>query len=136
MRIYSLGEDLKLEELVYLPMNGAYGTETRDYDQDGDLDIAAVAFYPNYQGRAEESFIYFENTGGEGYNFAPHTVPQVNTSRWMVMDAGDLDGDGDEDIVLGGFNVRSSDASEEMYQRWMANYIPLLILENTLKQAP
>ena len=54
-----------------------------------------MAFYPNYQGRSEESFIYFENTGGEGYNFAPHTVPQVNISRWMVMDAGDLDGDGD-----------------------------------------
>lgn len=131
VRIFEMGADLKVNELVYLPMNGAYGTQTRDYDQDGDMDIAAVAFYPNYDGRPEESFIYFENTGN--LNFSPHTFTQVNLSRWMVMDAGDLDGDGDEDIVLGGFNVRSSDASEETYQQWMANNIPILILENRLK---
>lgn len=131
VRVFQMGEDLKVKELVYLPMNGAYGTQTRDYDQDGDMDIAAVAFYPNYQGRPEESFIYFENTGG--LNYSPHTFNQVNLSRWMVMDAGDIDGDGDEDIVLGGFNVKSSDASEATYQQWMANNIPLLVLENRLK---
>jgi len=131
LRLFSLDAQLTLKEIAYLPVNGAYGTQTRDYDQDGDMDIAAVSFYPNYQGRPEESFIYFEQTGN--LEFKPHTFPQVSLSRWMVIEAGDLEGDGDEDIVLGAFNVRSSDASEDTYQQWMKNYIPLLILENTLR---
>lgn len=131
LRLFSLDEQMNLKELAYLPMNGAYGTRSRDFDQDGDLDIAAVSFYPNYQGRPEESFIYFEQTGK--LEFKAHTFPQVNLSRWMVLDAGDLDGDGDEDIVLGGFNVKSGDASEATYQQWMNNYIPLVILENTVR---
>lgn len=131
VRVYRHTGGFEFEEWSYLPMNGAYGTRTRDFDEDGDMDIAAVAFYPDYKNRPEEAFIYFEQTT-KGV-FEPHTFPGVDQSRWMVMDAGDVDGDGDEDILLGGFNVKSDDASEATYNKWMDNNVPILMLENKLR---
>ncbi|MBK9453626.1 MAG: VCBS repeat-containing protein [Bacteroidetes bacterium] len=66
---------------------------------DGDPDLGAVSFIPT-EARARKTFVYFENQGqfqisGTGL------FPEVGLGRWMVMDAEDMDGDGDEDIVLG-----------------------------------
>ena len=75
----------------------------RDFDQDGDLDIAAISFFPDYEKSPEESFVYLENRGG--LNFEPRTFPGSARGRWITMDAGDLDGDGDLDIVLGSLTL-------------------------------
>ena len=111
--------------------NGAYGLRVRDFDLDGDPDLAAVSFYPDYKGRPEEAFIYFENQGN--LQFRALTFPEVGLGRWMVMDAGDMDGDGDADIVLGAFDVKSDDCSEATYDQWLKDDVPILVLENMTK---
>lgn len=125
------GNNPKFEEAFFLGMNGAYGTRTRDFDQDGDMDIAAVSFYPDYSQGGKEAFVYFEQTGQE--TFTARTLPEARLGRWMVLDAGDIDGDGDEDIVLGAFNVKSDDCSQETYDQWQRDDAPILILENGVK---
>jgi hypothetical protein len=35
------------------------------------------------------------------FQFAPYTIKEFNEGKWLTMDAGDVDGDGDDDIVLG-----------------------------------
>ena len=132
IRLYRNQGNLEFEEAFFLPLNGAYGTRTHDYDQDGDMDIAAVSFYPDYGRGGEEAFVYFEQT--KANEFTARTFPEAGLSRWMVLDAGDLDGDGDLDLALGAFNVKSSDASEETYQHWMKGNVPILILENLLNE--
>ena len=52
-----------------------------------------------------ENFLYFENVtapGSDRFDFDISTLPELNDSTFVVMDAGDLDADGDLDIVLGG----------------------------------
>ncbi len=35
----------------------------RDFDGDGDLDLAVIAFFADYPKQPEEGFVYLENTG-------------------------------------------------------------------------
>jgi hypothetical protein len=116
-------------EKFFLPLNGAYDAVFEDFDQDGDLDIAAISFFPDFSARPEEAFLYFENTGR--FQFVAHTFPEVNLGRWIVMDVGDLEGDGDLDIALGSLTFEVTPDRGEI-DRWLKNKLPFLVLENTL----
>ncbi len=125
------GRGLKLRH--FLPLDGAYDTRAADFDGDGDLDIAAISFYPDFGRLPLRTFVYFENRGGR---FVPHSFPDAQNGRWLVMDAGDVDGDGDTDIVLGG--AYTEQLGGYNIQRWKASpYFSLrrslLLLENTTR---
>lgn len=83
----------------FYPINGCYKAIARDFDGDGNIDIATISFYPA-RVQPEEVFIYLKNTGG--LNFQPYSLP-VGTKfqKGLTMDAGDLDGDGKTDLILG-----------------------------------
>ena len=82
----------------FFPINGCYRAVARDFDGDGDLDIATISYFADYQRQPEEGFIYLENTGNFG--FKPYTVPGTESGRWIAMDVVDTDGDGKPDILL------------------------------------
>jgi hypothetical protein len=83
----------------FYPINGCYKAIARDFDGDGDLDIATISEFPSPV-TPWEAFIYFENKGN--FNFQTYTLP-LNTpfQRGMTMDAADIDGDGKTDLLLG-----------------------------------
>ncbi|QEC68473.1 VCBS repeat-containing protein [Panacibacter ginsenosidivorans] len=87
----------------FFHINGCFKAMARDFDNDGDLDIAAISFFADYQHRPEEGFVYLENNGN--FNFKAYNLPETQKGRWLTMDAGDLDGDGKTDIVLGNFSA-------------------------------
>ncbi len=87
----------------FFPIHGCYKAMARDFDNDGDLDIAAISFFADYTYQPEEGFVYLKNTGS--LNFIPSTLPGATVGRWLTMDVGDVDGDGKPDIVLGNFSI-------------------------------
>ena len=87
----------------FFPINGCYKAIARDYDNDGDIDIAAISYFADYTKQPEEGFVYLKNTGN--FNFLPYTIPEATLGRWLTMDAGDMDGDGKIDLVLGNFSL-------------------------------
>lgn len=90
----------------FYPINGCYKALPNDYDNDGDIDIATIAFFADYETQPQEGFVYLENKGN--WKFTPRTVEAAKKGRWLTMDAGDIDGDNKIDIVLGNFSIRPS----------------------------
>ncbi len=83
----------------FFPINGCYKAIARDYDLDGDLDIASIAYFPDYEHQPQEGFVYLENTGD--LSFKASTINGSASGKWITMDAADADSDGDQDIVIG-----------------------------------
>ena len=114
-------------EAYFFPLNGAYKALSADFDGDGDLDIAAISFFADFDRSPEEVFVYLENNGD--LNFTPSTFAGSLQGRWLTMDVGDWDLDGDEDIVLGSFAMGWSNVSRDLEAAWRQGP-SVLILEN------
>lgn len=128
VRIYLNNGKNAFKERYFFPMNGAFKALAEDFDLDGDLDIAAISMFPDFAGRPEEGFVFLENRGG--LEFAASTIGRVRDGRWLCMDTGDLDGDGDQDIVIGSFSQGPGTVPQALYEAWQGGSLPGLVLWN------
>ena len=133
IRIYVNDGQNRFKQTVFLPVNGACKAIARDFDQDGDIDIASISYFPDFLLRPHESFIYWENTGD--LRFTPHSHASATEGRWLVMDAGDIDGDGDEDIVVGNAKSTMGKVPDSIMKKWNAGSPSIIVLENQLHDA-
>lgn len=133
MRIHLNNGKNEYHESFFYPMYGATRSATFDYDQDGDLDIALISTFPNYQNRPVRSFVYLENTANNGFDFKVRTLPENIDGKWFLMKAADVDGDGDHDIILSAFTYYFTPIPEDLAQKWSRSLTDLIVLENTLK---
>jgi len=130
--IYLNDGNFNFKQEYFYQLNGAYKAMARDYDLDGDLDIAAISFFPDYLDHPEESFVFLENDGALG--FEDYTFPQSSNGRWIVMDAGDIDSDGDIDIALGSFVFfLAKGDTTGLSKKWLSESPSIIVLENTIK---
>lgn len=126
-----LNKNGEYEEEFFIPLNGVYQAEAVDFDQDGDLDIAAVSFHPDFQNHPQEAFVIYVNDGKN--NFSAHTITQFEEGRWMRFVTADLDGDQDVDILLSAMNIKTPEVPKTVADKWAASDNAIIFLENTTK---
>jgi hypothetical protein len=131
LRIFMNNGSGVFKESYFYPMPGATQALARDFDQDGDLDIAAIAFFPDFDKTPVESFVYLENQGNGRY--LPRTFTDPNRGRWLTMDVADVDRDGDLDILLGSFSLTITPTPKDVKERWNRENKGVVLLENTLR---
>ena len=128
IRIFLNEGNNNFKESWFYPMHGASQAVARDFDMDGDLDIAAISFFPDFENHPEQSFLYFENNRGK---FIPSITPLASSGRWLVMEAADIDNDADEDLLLGALNFTAS-LPEHLLTQWKEKRVSVLIMRNIL----
>ena len=132
MRIYLNNGQNQFEEKFFYPLYGATRFVANDFDKDGDVDIAIVSSFPDYEKSPELSFVYLENLDSKKFKFKAQGLEKPSLGRWLLMDSGDIDNDGDQDIVLSSFTYYFTPVPDNLFKAWSASDVDLMILENKL----
>lgn len=130
MRIFINNGNDEFEEKYFYSLNGATKVISNDFDLDGDIDFAIVSTFPDYGSKDIRSFVYLENENSSLYSFKPYTLEDAKLGRWLLMDSGDFDNDGDEDIVLSAFSYVFTPVPNDLKSVWENSNSDLMILEN------
>lgn len=125
--IYKNQGDLKFEKQDFLHLPGAYAVRMADFNLDGLQDLAAISFFPDWSGPEPADFViwYGKSTGGR----RAERLPLADYGRWILMDAGDADADGDTDLVLASLMMEPKPDNGRM-NKWLGRQLPLLLLKN------
>ncbi len=132
LRIHINDGNNNFVEKYFYPMNGATRLLARDFDQDGDIDFGILSTFPDYDNNPNFTFVYLENSNTAEFGFIPYTFEDSNLGRWFLMDAGDVDEDGDEDIILSSFTYVFTPVPDELLKLWEEKNIDIMVLENKL----
>ncbi|HMQ46574.1 MAG TPA: VCBS repeat-containing protein [Saprospiraceae bacterium] len=130
VRIFTNNGRYEFKETYFFPVNGASKVIVRDFDGDGDPDMAVLAMFPNLFRWPQETLLVFNNK--KRGRFEPTYLEKEPSARWMVMTAGDMDQDGDEELMVGAnykLNVLLPPAYKE---KWQQNQLSYLLFSNLL----
>ncbi len=130
VRVFLNNGKNSFEESWFQQMYGCSMAIARDFDLDGDVDIAAISFFPDFKKTPERSFVYFENEGGE---MKPYTTPLAADGRWLLMEPVDLNADGYLDLILGALDFDNG-IPPGVKAGWDAQPVDLLVLRNKAKK--
>ncbi len=119
----------KFEQVFFQPLPGAYSAQAADFDLDGDLDIAAISFFPDFSDQRQRGIVFLDNRGKANYHLT--RSEQLPPGRWIVMDVADADGDLDPDILVGSLAFEAV-GYPKLVQEWVNAGVPFVLLENAI----
>jgi hypothetical protein len=103
-------------ERLLAPLSGVHRAQAADLDGDGDKDVVACTLIPGMAkyGKPLPSLVWLEQTAPG--QFARHTLEKGGYHA--TLDVGDVDGDGDVDIVTANFQMdaQRSDVFVEVWE--------------------
>lgn len=126
--VYEIENDLSLTKSIFWPFQGCYKVIHLDIDGVAPMDFAAISYFPNFNEDQPLDFLQIirnkENTNLLYSSLSQH-------GRWLVMDSGDFDNDGDEDLILGSL-IMEVPGRSDLVKSWISNGLPYIILRNQL----
>lgn len=119
----------KFKQTYFYHIDGCTKAIAADFDHDGDLDIAAIAFFADFKYHPQQGFTYLEQTTPN--KFVAHEVPINHYGRWLTMEVADIDHDGYDDVILGNFSTTGRGlVNQTGFKPAWDMHIPLIVLKN------
>ncbi len=122
IRIFENDGSNRFEEVYFYPMYGMIKCSAKDFDLDGIPEIVGIAYFPDVNDSIRRDFVLLKQELPNKYR--PQFLSKNMDSRWITFDLGDLDGDGDPDIILGSHGKYILGVSKDNMTT------PWLVLEN------
>jgi mono/diheme cytochrome c family protein len=119
-------------EKFFYPIYGVTKVLAEDFDQDGDIDFAASAFFPEFGKLVDESFIYLENKDANTYHFKSYILKGNIPIKTLALEKADIDGDGDIDIIAGNFSQSPGPVPKVLDAKWKDAKYGLSVFINQL----
>jgi len=123
--IYIQEKEHTFTQAEFIPLPGAYAAQPI-INVEGGIDIAAISFFPDFSQDQTQSFVLLKKAGQD---YKREILSYPNLGRWIVMDTGDIDDDGDTDILLGSLAFEVPDRGD-LIQGWTKNGLPYILLIN------
>jgi hypothetical protein len=122
----------RFDEVFFHHQPGAYKALARDFTGNGKLDIASISYFPDFGHDPRAGFVLLLQE--EPMKFTAHGLA-VPEGRWLTMDAGDWDGDGDSDLILAAHNYgpQLDTVPPQIRDLWEQRPVPLLLLRNNTR---
>lgn len=120
----------KFSEVLFEPLPGAMDVAVGDFDGNGRVDLALTAFYPDWRSPSPTTFLLLlQKSDGVVERSG---MDDSYWNRWMRVAAGDADGDGDTDLLLGAAKVSMAIPEEHAshYQTLLEGKASVLLLRN------
>jgi len=127
--IFTNQGDWNFKQTYFYHINGCTKAIAADFEGNGKLDIAAIAFFADFKYHPAEGFRFLQQQD-EG-KFVAHELPIAQYGRWLTMEIGDIDHDGKPDIILGNFSTPGRGLLNQAGVKpgW-DQHIPLIVLKN------
>lgn len=117
------------KQTYFYHIDGCTKAIAADFKHNGNLDIAAIAFFANFKYHPQQGFTYLEQSVPN--RFVAHEVPVSAYGRWLTMEVADIDHDGYDDVILGNFSTTGRGlVNQKGFQPGWDMHIPLIVLKN------
>ena len=102
MKIYLNRGNYRFEKVYNFNIHGATQGKLIDVDKDGKIDVVLSCYFAEL---SHHKIVLLKNISEEKISFSPYVFRNSKKGNWMIMEKGDINHDGEDDLLLGSYDL-------------------------------